>query len=233
MKDEVFAEGLGLNVHIRTKIVGYWSYIKTVAIKIGNDVLEIEGSADSLYDDKALYWINYAYQGKLENVGGFPVTLKQSAADERSYTIDFSSKYKGQEICVQVYKEFVRIKFNGKEDLFGNTVGLLGDYKTGNTYARDGVTDLHDDFVHLGDQWQVLPFERQLFRKAAHPQFPELCWKPKDPRGARRRHLAESSISYGQAEVACFRVMSDPLSIKDCVNDILATQDLGMVRAYH
>ena len=38
-----FTGGMGLDVHIRTKIVRYWSYIQSVAIRIGNDILEIQG----------------------------------------------------------------------------------------------------------------------------------------------------------------------------------------------
>ncbi|CAJ1935368.1 unnamed protein product [Cylindrotheca closterium] len=226
MKDEVFAQGLGLHVHIRTKIVGYWSYIQSIAIQIGNDILEIEGS--TIADEQAHYWINYEYQGDLDNFAGFSVTQSAPSAYKRHYTIDLNPN---SSIVVQVYKEFVRLQFNGDESVFGNTVGLLGDYMTGKTHARDGITAI-DDFTNLGDQWQVLPYEKRLFREASRPQFPEPCWKPKDPRGERRRHLADSQISYAQAEHACFRVMSDPLSIKDCVNDILATQDLEMVGAY-
>lgn len=46
---------------------------------------------------------------------------------------------------------------------FGNKIGLLGDYKTGKTLARDGVTVIHD-FIDLGNEWQVLPVEEILFR---------------------------------------------------------------------
>ncbi|CAJ1935358.1 unnamed protein product [Cylindrotheca closterium] len=227
MKDEVFAQGLGLHVHIRTKIVGYWSYIQSIAIQIGNDILEIEGSTTA--DEKqAQYWINYEYQGDLDTFAGFSVTQSVPSAYKRHYTIDLNPN---ASIVVQVYKEFVRVQFNGDKSVFGNTVGLLGDYMTGKTHARDGVTVI-DDFTNRGDQWQVLPYEKRLFREASRPQFPEQCWKPKDPRGERRRHLANSEISYAQAELACFRVMSDPISIKDCVNDVLATQDLEMVGAY-
>jgi len=227
MKDDLFADALGLQVHIRTKMVDYWSYIKSVAIKIGNDTLEIEGSADAK-DDQEHYWINYDYQGDLDTFAGFPVTHMVSPTHEREYMIDLNDD---AAIVVQVYKQFVRVKFIGDEAVFGSSVGLLGNYKTGKALARDGATSV-DDLTTLGDEWQVLPYERRIFREASRPQFPELCIKPKDPRGQRRLHLAKSAISYAQAELACFTVMSDPLSIKDCVNDILANQDLDIVGAY-
>ena len=88
-----------------------------------------------------------------------------------------------------------------------------------------------NDFTEFGDEWQVVPSEPKLFREVAHPQFPELCIKPEDPRGERKRRLTESNISIEEAEAACAN-LKDPLSIKDCVYDILATQDLDMVGAF-
>jgi hypothetical protein len=230
MNDPNFADGLGLDIHIRTKIVRHWSYIKNVAIKIGNDILEIEGSADA-DDAEAHYWYNFEYQGEIDDLNGFPVTQKLPSVYKRQYKIDLSSKFgPGKQITVQIYKEFIRVSFNGDEAVFGNTVGLLGDYKTGKTVSRDGITDMYD-YAELGDEWQVLPSEPRLFHEVSHPQFPEACIQPEDPRGERKRRLEESSVSVEQAEKAC-ATLKDPLSIKDCIYDILATQDLEMVGAF-
>ena len=229
VKDAEFADGLGLDIQIRTKLVRYWSYIKSVAIKIGHDVLEIEGSPDA-DDADAHYWINFESQGELESIAGFPVTQKLPSTYKRRYTIDLSSAYPGKSIVIELYKEFVRVRFNGDMETFGNTVGLMGNYLTGETLARDGTTVLND-FTEFGDEWQVLPSEPKLFHEASKPQFPELCIKPEDPRGERKRRLSESSISIEQAEDACAS-LKDPLSIKDCVYDVLATQDMDMVGAF-
>merc|ERR1712183_677508 len=43
VKDDDFADGLGLEVQTRTKMIRYWSYIKQAAIRIGEDILEVEG----------------------------------------------------------------------------------------------------------------------------------------------------------------------------------------------
>lgn len=230
MADPDFANGLGLKIHIRTKLVRFWSYIETVAIRIGNDVLEIQGSADA-DDAEPRYWYNYEYQGEIGMVAGlFPVTQVVPSVYKRQYKIDLSTTYPGQHIIVQLYKEFVRVRFHGDESVFGNTVGLLGDYKTGKTFARDGITDIND-YTDLGNEWQVLPTDGKLFRQAVPPQFPELCIQPEDPRGERQRRLSESNISIEQAEETCAS-LKDPLVIKDCVYDILATQDLDMVGAF-
>jgi len=229
VKDDKFADGLGLNVHIRSKLVRFWSYIKNVAIRIGNDILEIEGSSNPEHNE-ATYWINYEYQGELTDLGGFPISFSASSLAKSIYEIDLSSKYPGVKIIIKIYKEFIRVKLHGGVDAFGNTVGLLGGYKTGKTYARDERTILND-FSKLGNEWQVLPGEPKLFHTLESPQFPEKCLEPENPQGQRRRRLGESRISIEQAERAC-AVLKDPLTIKDCVYDILATQDIDMVGAF-
>mmetsp|Transcript_27705 Transcript_27705/g.67438 ORF Transcript_27705/g.67438 Transcript_27705/m.67438 type:complete len:100 (-) Transcript_27705:781-1080(-) len=83
-------------------------------------------------------------------------------------------------------------------------------------------------FTEFGDEWQVLP---SVFHELSHPQFPELCIKPENPRGESQRRLAESRISIEQAEAVCATSLSDLLPVKDCLYDILATQDFDMVGA--
>jgi hypothetical protein len=229
IKDENFADGLGIDVHIRTKLVRFWSYIKSVSIRIGNDIIEIEGTGD-VHDEEPHYWINYEYQGEIDEIAGFPLSLQSPSNYKRTWKIDLSPKYPNEYIEVQLFKEFVRVRFSGGKASFGNTVGLLGDFFSGKTLARDGQTVLND-FTELGHEWQVLPSEPKLFHNMEHPQFPEKCLEPEDPRGERRRRLEESGISIEQAETAC-STLKDPLARKDCVYDILATQDIEMVGAF-
>lgn len=228
--DPDFANGLGLEVHIRTKMIRYWSYIKTAAIRIGNDILEIEGSAiENSFSNN--YWINYEDHGELTDLAGFPVTTKVSNSDKRIFEIDLSQLYPNQKIIISNYKEFIRIDFpNNSEEAFGKTVGMLGDFKTGKTVARDGVTVM-DDFYEFGNEWQVLPADGKIFRQIEVPNFPQRCIEPEDPRGDRRRRLDEVTVTEEQAQKAC-AALKNPLDRKDCMYDILATQDLEMVGAY-
>jgi hypothetical protein len=113
-KDDTFANGLGLELQIRTKLVRFWSYIRNAAIRIGDDILEIEGSADPvLTEANNDYWINFEYQGELTTLGGFPVKhhLKDMYQSKRWFEIDLSSKYSGQKIDISTFKEFVRVDF--------------------------------------------------------------------------------------------------------------------------
>jgi len=220
-----FANSLGIDIHIRTKIVRFWSYIQRAAIRIGNDILEVEGSMDMT---KVIYWINYEYMGELTDLGGFPVTINENTD---RYTIDLGKIYPGQQIQIKTFKEFVGVKVIGAtEESFGGSVGIIGDFKSGNTYARDGSTVLHD-FDSLGNEWQVLPGDGRLFLNTARPQFPEKCWLPEESRGERKRQLKETYITNEQAEAACAE-LEDDFSREGCVFDILTTQDLDMVGAY-
>jgi len=229
-KDTNFAHGIGLDVQIRTKLVRFWSYIHSAAIRIGDDILEFQGSADK-EDQESHYWFNFEYQAKTSAIGGFPLSIKNNGSHKRFFEIDLSSKFPGQKIVLSAYKEFVSVDFKGAApESFGNTVGLLGDFYSGKTLARDGASEIND-FNELGNEWQVLPSDDMLFHDKAEPQFPKRCILPEDPQGERRRRLGESSVSVEQAEAAC-ATLKDPLTIKDCVYDILATQDLDMVGAF-
>jgi len=229
-KDTNFAHGIGLDVQIRTKLVRFWSYIHTAAIRIGDDILELQGSPD-MKDRESHYWFNFEYQADASTIGGFPLSIKNNGSHKRSFEIDLSSKFPGQKIVLSAYKEFVSVDFKGAApESFGNTVGLLGDFYSGKTLARDGAREIND-FNELGNEWQLRPADEMLFHGKAEPQFPKRCILPEDPQGERRRRLDESTVSVEQAEAAC-ATLKDPLSIKDCVYDILATQDLDMVGAF-
>lgn len=233
LSDPDFAHGIGLKIHIRTKVVRYWSFTERVAIQLGQDILEIQGSSDNDNnddDDEPAYWINGKHKGDLFLLGGYPIFQKRPKGHTLTYQINLSPTYANQEIVIQVYKQFVRVKIHGNDEAFGRSVGLLGDYLTGEIWARDGMTVLDDDPHSMGDEWQVLPTEGKLFQTDQAPQFPARCIQPKSPSQQHERWLAESSITVSQ-EAACAKV-GDLGSIKDCVHDALATQDLGMRGAF-
>jgi len=228
-KDLNFANGVGLDVQIRTKMVRFWSYVHTAAIRIGDDILEIQGIGDK--DRDTHYWFNFQYQADTTTIGGFPLTITSNDGEKRYFEIDLGSKFPGQKILLSAFKEFIAVDFkDSTTESFGNTVGMLGDYKSGKTFARDGVTEIHD-FNELGNEWQLLPSDDMLFHDKAEPQYPKRCILPEDPQGQRHRRLEESSIGVEKAEAIC-ATLKDPFIIKDCVYDILATQDLDMVGAF-
>eukprot|EP00980_Cylindrotheca_fusiformis_P005156 scaffold1092_cov87-Cylindrotheca_fusiformis.AAC.1 len=143
VKDEEFADGLGLEVQIRTKLVKFWSFIQNAAIRIGEDTLEMQGSPDlTVNKGNNHYWINSVYQGEVTTLAGFPV--KANYAGKHKNKRWFFSKYGGGNKI-------------SRSEAFGNSVGMLGDFATGKMLARDGVH----------------PEEGVLFHNVSRPQYPE------------------------------------------------------------
>ncbi|CAJ1950756.1 unnamed protein product [Cylindrotheca closterium] len=129
-------------------MIRYWSYIQSAVVRIGQKVLEIQGKPGKL-DTEIHYWINYEYQGELTEFAGFPVTL---APFHTRIEINFDFVYSGQKITLSAFKELAKASFgNSSKEAFGNTVGILGNFTTGETLARDGSTVL-TDFMELGHE---------------------------------------------------------------------------------
>eukprot|EP00980_Cylindrotheca_fusiformis_P020153 scaffold7221_cov61-Cylindrotheca_fusiformis.AAC.1 len=86
---------------------------------------------------------------------------------------------------------------------------------------------------HPERRWLVIPEEDgMLFHNVSYPQYPEKCIDPEArAMKRRRRRLGESFITDEQAEAACAPI-EDALDRKDCIYDVLVTQDLTMVGAY-
>jgi hypothetical protein len=232
VSDPLFANGKGLDVHIRTEILRQWSYIKHGAIRIGNDILEVEGGADENH-----YWINKVYQGELTTLGGFPVKYKKANSKQHMYTIDLGNN---EEIVISTFKDFVRIDFKDpKKSLYGNTVGLLADFNTGKKLGRDGFTII-EDYNDFGQEWQVLADGPKLFHEVSGRQFPgQKCVLPSELHAEEQRRRGQekrvgggtpNTITDTIAELACAKVS---VAERDgCVSDVLITGDVDMAGAY-
>jgi hypothetical protein len=232
VSDPIFANGKGLDVHIRTEIVRQWSYIKYSAIRIGNDILEVEGGADDNH-----YWFNKVYQGELTTLSGFPVKYKKANSKQHVYTIDLGNQ---EEISISTFKDFVRIDFKEPtKSRYGNTVGLLADFNTGKKLGRDGFTII-EDYNDFGQEWQVLADGPKLFHEISGRQFPgqkcvlpsELHAEEKHRRGQEKRigRGTPNTVTETIAELACAKVFV--LERDACVSDVLITGDVDMAGAY-
>ncbi|CAJ1966543.1 unnamed protein product [Cylindrotheca closterium] len=224
------------NEHFASHDTGVTSRVPSF-IRIGNAILEIEGSALE-FDSVTHYWINYEYQGELTEFAGFPVKMfsqQGTAITKNRIEIDFEFYLSRTDkrlffLPIRSLSRFLsRMQMKNRLE---TSVVMLGDFNTGQTLARDGVTVL-DDFTELGHEWQVLriPSGKHLFRvKRLHLKFPETCIDPEYPRGdrrrcrcRRRRRLDCPFVSEEEAEAACYG-LKDELDRKDCaVYDILAT----------
>lgn len=217
-----YKKGLGLDIHVRTKIERFYSYIETAVVKLGNDILEITGGPSNEY------WLNGEEGVELPTkMGDHSVGFQQIDDNSREYSIYLNGR--GERIVIKTYKHFVSVYFKfASMGTFGSSTGVLGDFVTGKKIARDGKTVM-EDVIEYGMEWQVRENEPKLFRTVQGPQYPEQCRMPTEKFPGRRR-LGEARISEEEAMQACARVTGDDLDI--CIFDVMATNDLGIAGSY-
>ena len=215
LHSDVFANGLGLDIHIRTKHRRHFSYIASAAIRIGDEILEVSG-----HD----YYLNGIANVELPNtIAGYTIHHKVVSDISQTYDIKLEN---GQHIYVKTWKDFVLVKIeNGKFDSFHDSVGLMGSYVTGHKVSRDGQRIIEDD-NEFGQEWQVQPEEPKLFQslEAATLQ----CTLP--VQNVQRRRLGEHTVSEEAAAKACAHVGVDDREF--CIYDVIATNDVTMAGAY-
>jgi hypothetical protein len=218
IKSEKFESGLGLDVHIRTKIRHGFSFITSAALRIGKDLLEVES--------QGVYWLNGVLSAELpKEFSGFAFSHTQPTDKQHVFEIYLGGR---ERIKVKTYKDFVSVLVEqGASKHFGDSAGLMGDFRMGNMIARDGKTVIEDANA-FGQEWQVLETEPSLFHTVRLPQHPQQVCKlpaPVEASQLRRRLSESSSVSQLAAEKACEQWGEGK---DDCVFDVLTTGDLEM-----
>jgi hypothetical protein len=213
-----FESGLGLDVHIRTKIRRDMSYIASAALKIGEDLLEVES--------QGVYRFNGVLSAELPaEFSGFAFSHTQPTEKQHVFEVYLGGR---ERIKLKTYKDFVSVLIEqGKSEHFMNSVGLMGDFAMGRMIARDGKTVI-DDANAFGQEWQVRDTESSLFHTVRLPQHPkQVCTlpTPKQASQLRRRLLETSPVDELAAEKACEHWGEGK---DDCVFDVLTTGDLEM-----
>jgi hypothetical protein len=220
VRNREFADGLGMDIHGRTKIHRDWSAFESAAVRIGNDIFEVNG--------KTYHWVNGVANAELPAViGGYEVTLQSPAPHIRRFVIDLG---KGEKIHVKTFNDFVWVDVEGsrKEDFIGS-YGLLGAYESGHEVARDGKTIITDPNV-FGQEWQVRDTDPKLFHSADGPQYPQQCKMPTQPKLDVKRRRLNEGITYSAAWKACAHARAE--EVDDCIADVQATNDVEMAGAY-
>ena len=224
-----------MEIHIRTKITDWWSSVQAAVIKIGDDMLEVQGG--NL--DKML-WVNGVENENLEegkvyhtHIAGFLVRYKKLSASFEAFIYLNGPK---EVIMLKTFKDFVRVDVDWKEsnNYYGAT-GLLGSYDlNGDRVGRDGKTHVanHDAF---GQEWQVNEEDPLLFHTYEGAVLaPNKCIMPTDnteKQAQRQRRLAESNLTQDVIERACSHLKSTA-EREGCEFDIVATQDISMASVW-
>lgn len=217
-----FHNGAGLDLHARTTIQDYFSYIETAALRVGDVIMEFH---------KDHFYVN--------GLRFTPADLPMTFGDEYKYTVKKGEIEAGKNVnfyqyyavdlgedssmLFKFYKQFLTIDISGNPKDFVDSVGLLGEYHTGAMVSRSG--DSFENFAEFGFEWQVNPEDKYLFHEVREPQLPfEMCRLPTAARPSRRR-LRSSGIM-NQAKEACAHVNGGSFEL--CVDDVVTVGDAGI-----
>jgi len=216
-----FDNGVGLDIHIRTKKTRQWSYIDSAAVRIGDNILEVRGGK------KNALWINGIQgNGKTDELTISNYSIEHQHINEKSekIVIDLGDD---ERIIFKTWNSYVSTKIeNSQQNNFVGSVGLMGSFPTGLKIGREN--SIIDDINTFGQEWQVLSTEKNLFHDIEGPQHPQHCEIPSSVE--MRRRLASSLMTVKEAEKACIGVDSEDKEL--CIFDVMATNDLSSAGSY-
>ncbi len=234
-RSQKFSNGLGLEVQIRTTRVNGpnaadYSYISGVAVKIGDDILEVNQEGVLNVNGQS----NVPDNAGMVFAGLYGLTTFTKGVKNRIivYNLDLGDN-KNIQIRANTKNGMLFVDVNGA---FVDSEGLLGapPTKGSGLVARDGVTDLTGHWNTYGEEWQLNDVDPQLFQDTERkPQFPETCsYTATDIEKTHLRHrrrLAESDkLGIEAARDACSHLSSEEMR-EFCILDIMATGDLDLV----
>ena len=196
-----------------------YSYISSAAVRIGDEVMEVSGQHKT-------YYVNGVENAPLATtkLSGYRVTLAEPSAYQRTYIVHAER----QKVVIKTWKDLVSVKIEEAQAAhFGDAVGLMGNFATGQLLSRDGTA--MRDVNAFGQEWQVQSTELLLFQTIQRPQHPKVCTMPVASTSALRRRLSEG-ITEEAAKAACAHVKAADMDF--CVFDVMATNDVDTAGAY-
>uniref|UniRef100_A0A6S8J5J6 VWFD domain-containing protein n=1 Tax=Amphora coffeiformis TaxID=265554 RepID=A0A6S8J5J6_9STRA len=231
LHSDAFHNKAGLDVHVRTTMMDNdlsYSYVEAAAVRIGKTVLEFHPK---------FFRVN-GVDHDYESVPSFEF-------DEQDHTYKISSTSVGKHkrdtilklnahsgIKIRSTKDLMYVTFDGGYADFWDSVGMLGNYTTGEMYGRSGP--FKEDYVHYGMEWQVNPSQNDpiLFSDHRDPQLPyERCRLPVvESAATQRRRLRSMDMELkAKAMAACQNAKTD---FDLCVDDVMATGDVDVAEAF-
>jgi hypothetical protein len=225
LQSQEFHNFAGIDLHVRTTVQDWYSYIEMAALRVGNYLVEMHSqyiTVDGVeYTDHDL---PLTFGGEYKYVINAPTVEADSKfAGAKTYKVDL---HDDSWITFKVYKEFIFIEVSGHEGDFADAVGLLGDYYNGNMVDRQGQR-LYDH-NQFGFEWQVRPeTDKMLFSAVREPQFPTQCNMPTEERTSRRLR-ANSPELFSSAKEAC----ANAADLDLCIDDVMAVGDVGIAAVW-
>mmetsp|Transcript_38109 Transcript_38109/g.80225 ORF Transcript_38109/g.80225 Transcript_38109/m.80225 type:complete len:605 (-) Transcript_38109:198-2012(-) len=223
LRNDDFMDGLGMHVHIRTKIRNIFSYVEAAAVKIGDDVFEVQGG---MFKEHT-YLVNGVKKDTLPSSfgGRFQIALSNGGRAEKFrdfYHIGVDDD--GHDSITFKVKRMIGIHFErATSPNFGTSGGLMGDFETGLKLGRNG--EVIEDANAFAMAWQVGPEDPVLLSpKTGSVQYPSKCKMPTTT----SRHLRDGGINDEQARSIC----TGAEEFDHCVYDVVATNIADVANDY-
>lgn len=219
--------GHGLDIHLRTTMVeNIFSYIESSVVRLGDSIIEFQ--QDKIILDRSSEYTYDMLPFKVESADGHTYDIVDASTNEKHRLTRIILNDLSR-VAIRLTKSgsggFMTVDLEGDESDFGNSVGLLGNYHTGELLGRDG--QLIEDTVEFGMEWQVRP-EESLFMESRSPQLPyERCRMPTQSlakESRRRLRTAENKELLAQATQAC----AGSVDFELCIQDVMTTGEVAM-----
>jgi von Willebrand factor type D domain len=224
-RSPTFGEGLGLDVHARTEIIGgTWSLISNVAVKIGEDIFEVANDG--------VHYLNGVPNVELPAImsGSYQISKSEiNLADDGADSPAIKTKYAislDQEDQIQI-ANFLTMLSVSVTAILTDASGMLGTSYLKGMIGRGGESIVGDNPNEMGAQWQVIDVEPMLFHNIRAPQFPEACVLPVN---SIARRLRQSDKMYKMASDACADVEGEERNF--CIDDVLVMGDILAAKTY-
>ena len=231
-----FLHGLGMLIHIRTKIETWWSYVESSVARVGDDTIEITGGNKVQW----LYINGVANEPLVESkwyvarIGGLKLRYRQQSGNGEAHL--YFGDNKSEKLAMKTYHNFVKVDVAAHgSDYHLGSLGLLGRFPDGLRVGRDGETFI-EDVNAFGQEWQVCSEEPKLFHSYEGEWIVpagQQCAMPEQSlakQKLRQRRLA-NGLPMEEAEKACAHLESAD-DRKACVFDVVATQDVNMASVW-
>lgn len=229
-----------VDIHIRTTIRDSYSYIEAAAVQLGSNVVEFQVSQHNV-----IYVNGQRILADDNDNSAFPIVLSKNDASQKIVKVKTNDKWQRHMYHVQINRytsavikysrKFMTVSLQGSYGL-EQSVGMLGEYGTGDLVARDGITymDESDYSTTFGWEWQVRTdgTDPILFQNTRAPQWPQPCQMPiaTPAQIVQRRKLRGGGKFYVAASEACAQHQPDHIEL--CVQDVLLTGDLDWAEAW-
>lgn len=218
--DLVLLSAKNIDLHIRTTVRSFYSFIETAALAVGNVKVQVSHG-------------NLLLNGTALKDDALPLMLPEFAlfADNMDFGKIYTVKLERRSrIQIKVIGDFLSVIVSGHGDDFGDAVGLMGNYHTGAALGRDGITVIEDS-VAYGMEWQVQPDEPKLFKETRKPQLPHAqCTMPTATN--ERRRLRHNTELLELANKACAPKHDEVDDFQACIEDVMATGDTSLAEAW-